>query len=544
MTASPSFPCVTSIIRRGTVLARRDADGFYYVGAVRDEEEPGVFLVEFREPCVGGERFPSMLQKTRASDIIQYEEALRRCIVPGDNVLAPWEPQTTRYGPGTVLLGLETRDPLRAAEDEELTIRFWNGKKSTVALKLAVWISPSAHHRIVDGLQRPISSRLYEQDTAGSSSTYVIRERCSTAPITTCSAHHIHRHAHSHLPHCCSPTHSICTCCHDPKCQDWWSLSPRTTVYVPGKEEPNGEELISTLKMKAERLRERRYSSSSSQTEGNESSDDESDDETRLSRTTQSTMVDSAVNTDSSLWEKTKTDLSDRPEWKYWKRSQPEPFYRKPGIMKSKNKSATAGSKVATLSDLYGASNQSALFETISDSPSRRLTMRDVLVHTDFNPSLKDQASPAVERLGESEVVKLQKKKETEDRQQQKKIKHLEWEQKREKEAGEKYSGSQEAHRLKTLQRLQNEEQKLKDAQARNINVMKTKMATQEERSDRHQTMATEEKKKEERRLGHLRKEAQRRKFQDHYKQVAERVFQAEQQEGRSGHHRELTVPA
>ncbi|XP_073515664.1 uncharacterized protein C11orf16 homolog [Phyllobates terribilis] len=559
-TVSPTFPRLTSIIRRDTVLARRDPDGFYYVGVVIQEEGPGVFLIEFTRPCVEGERYPTMLQKTRACDIIQHEEALGHCLVPGDNVLAPWEPQLARYGPGTVVLGLETRDPLRAAEDEQLTISFWNGKKSTVPLQVAVWISPSVHHRIVDALHRPISSRLCSQDTARSSTTYVITERC--VPVPVCSAEHIHKRrcdchsVHSHV------THPHCSCfstrCYDPKCQDWWPLSPRTTVYVHGNKDLDDGDLSSTMKMKGERRRqgERRFSSSS-ECEGQESLD-ESDGETYLSKTTQSTMVDSAVNTDSSLWEKLKLETSDRPEWRYWKRGQPEPFYRKPGIITPKNKSPTSDPRPAP-SDLIGSSNQSALFETISDSPSRRVTMKDVLIHADFNPSQKVQSPPAVDRLGESEVVKLEHKKQKQKHQQKKKMNHVEWEQKRENEAGEKYSDSQEAHRMKTLHRLQNEEQKLRDERERNVTAMTAKMAAQEERSGWHQTLAVEDKKKGERRMGHLRKvreridqkefekcaaneqrerdhmEARRRRVQDHYQQVAERVYQAEQQGGRSG---------
>ncbi|XP_069594578.1 uncharacterized protein C11orf16 homolog [Ranitomeya imitator] len=565
-TASPTFPRLTSIIRRNTVLARRDLDGFYYVGVVIQEEDPGVFLIEFSKPCVEGERYPAMLQKTRACDIIQHEEALRHCVVPGDNVLAPWEPQLTRYGPGTVILGLETRDPLRGAEDEQLTISFWNGKKSTVPLQVAVWISPSVHHRIVDTLHRPVSSR---PCTARSSTTYVITERCAPVPIPVCSADHIHRcnchsvHSHVTHPHCSC----FSTCCYDPKCQDWWPLSPRTTVYVHGNKELDEGDLSSTMKMKGERRRqgECRFSSSSSESEGQESLDDESDSETYLSKTTQSTMVDSAVNTDSTLWEKPKLEPSGRPEWRYWKRGQPEPFYRKPGIITPKSKPCTSDLRSAP-SDIIGSSNQSALFEAISDSPSRRLTMKDVMIHTDFNPSQKVQSPPAVDRLGESEVVKLQHKKQKQKHQQKKKIKHLEWEQKRENEAGEKYSDSQEAHRMKTLHRLQNEEQKLKDERERNVTAMTAKITAQEERSERYQTLAVEDKKKEERRLGHLRKvreridqkefekcavneqrerdhmEARRRRVQDHYQQVAERVYQAEQQGGRSGSHQDAEV--
>ncbi|XP_056410351.1 uncharacterized protein C11orf16 homolog [Hyla sarda] len=577
MTVSPTFPCLTPIIRRETVLARRDPDGFYYVGAVRQEEEPGVFLIEFAKPCVQAERFPAMLQKTHTRDIIQHEEALRHCIVPGDNVLAPWELQLTRYGPGTVILGLETRDPLRATEDEELTISFWNGKKSSVPLRVAVWVSPSVYHRIVDALHRPISSRLYGLETAQSGTTYIVTECCATAPIPACHDEHVYKHgcvrphfAHQHCSCCYFPTRSICTCCHNAKCHNWWPLSPRTTVYIQ-RDKDAGEDFRSSMRIKEERGgHSGRGFSSSSETEGEESLDDESDDDdddTCLSKTTQSTMVDSAVNTDSSLWEKIKMDTRDRPDWKYWKRGQPEPFHRKPGIIKSEKKASFPDPKAA-LSDIFRSSNQSALFDTIAGSPSRRLTMKDVLVHQDYTTTRKEQSPPAVERLGESEFAKLKLKKEMEEKQQKKKMKNLEWERKRETEAGEKYRESQEAHRVKTLQRLQNEEKKLKDEEARHVSILKTKMAAQEERGDHRQTIATEDKRKEEQRMGHLRTvrekihqreyqkcaeteerernhmKAQRRRVQDHYKQVAEKVYQAEQQGGRSGSQRALSMEA
>ncbi|KAG9465462.1 hypothetical protein GDO78_018322 [Eleutherodactylus coqui] len=207
---------------------------------------------------------------------------------------------------------------LAATEDEELTVSFWNGKKSTVPLRVAIWISPSVHYRIVDTLHRPISSRLSYRDTADRSATY-----SSAVAVPMCSADHAHKYRchchsiHSHLPTCC---------------QDWWPLSPRTTVYIRGKKDVDEELLNPTMKTRARRCKQRdRRSSSSSEAEGEESLDDESDDETCLSKTTQTTMVDSAVNTDSSLWGKQRLDTSDRPDWKYWKRNQPEPFYRKPG---------------------------------------------------------------------------------------------------------------------------------------------------------------------------------------------------------------------
>lgn len=59
-----------------------------------------------------GQDTPSW-QKAASSDILECVNGMRHSILPGDKVMAPWEPEQKRYGPGTVLQGMETRDPLR-----------------------------------------------------------------------------------------------------------------------------------------------------------------------------------------------------------------------------------------------------------------------------------------------------------------------------------------------------------------------------------------------------------------------------------------------
>ncbi|KAM8938745.1 uncharacterized protein C11orf16 homolog [Pelodytes ibericus] len=571
-----AFTCLSPLMVNTTVLAQRRHDGFYYLANLKQEEEPGVFLIEFNKP--GGDRYRTMLQKTEAKDLIQYLDALRRCIVPGDMVLAPWEPGQVRYGPGTVILGLETRDPLRASEDEELTVSFWNGKKARVPLGVAVQISPSVFRRIVDQLHQPISSQQTFQDRDPKTTTYAFTDRITTAPTLQYlpSQHHLHNwqyhsNTHQHCSCCCFPNHQSCTCCHDPKCQEWWPLSP--TVYVQGKrEQGRNEETFSSTRGRERPQREKSPQlSTSSESVSDESFDEDdgdSDQETWLSKTTQSTMVDSGVNTDSSLWDKPRMDISDRPDWRYWKRSQAEPFYRKPGLKGNRSKSAASKSRPgAPCPDSFDSTNQNALFETIRDSPIRRLTIKDVLVHTDFNPSDKPQAPPVAERLGQSEVEKLRKKKIMLEKHKEKKMKHCEWEAKREQNADQKYSESQEVHRGLTLQRLRKEDLKVKEQEARNTQNIKTKKAARESHDLRLQTLAAEEKQKEQRRLHHLRNirekidqrefekcatneqreinhvEAQRRKVNNHYRQVAEKVLQAEH-EPQSGSRKALSFQA
>eukprot|EP00061_Rhincodon_typus_P018850 g48205.t1 len=74
----------------------------------------GLFLVEFDKSTKDPrEKWQVSVQKTALHDIILYNEAMRHSVLSGDKVLAPWEPDETRYGPGTVAFGIETRDPLQ-----------------------------------------------------------------------------------------------------------------------------------------------------------------------------------------------------------------------------------------------------------------------------------------------------------------------------------------------------------------------------------------------------------------------------------------------
>ncbi|XP_053305192.1 uncharacterized protein C11orf16 homolog [Spea bombifrons] len=566
-----SFGCPSPVAPHTAVLARRQRDGFYYLATVKQEECRGVFLIEFDKPAGG--RHQTQLQKTAADDLIPYYDALRRCIVPGDTVLSPWEPEQVRYGPGIVTLGLETRDPLRVTEDEELTVSFWNGKKARVPLGVAVWVSPSVYWRVMDALHQPIGSRQAVQD--GEVAAHACADRFTSAP-QLCLGSQLYRHewlqrpacsphAHRRCACCCYPKYPTCTCCWDPKCPDWWSLTPTATVYVRGKKEDGEDTSLSSRRREIPtRERSRQLSSSSESEEETEESldddDDDSDQETWLSKTTLSTTVDSGVNTDSSLWDKPQADISERPEWKYWRRSPPEPFHRKPGHgeKKMKGRTSKADSGVSWV-DGAGSTNQSALFERIADSPGKSLTVRDVLVHQDFHPSDARSAPPAVERLGESEAEKLRRKQAVLETRKEKIIKHREWEEKREQNEDQKYSDGQEAHRVKTLQRLKHEDVKLKEKASRAAQSMKAKQEARESNSLRLQTIAAEDKQKEQRRMEHLRhvrekidqrefekcaanerreikqEEARRRKVNDRYRDVAEKVALAEKQETRGG---------
>ncbi|XP_054828020.1 uncharacterized protein C11orf16 homolog isoform X3 [Eublepharis macularius] len=145
------------------ILARRDTDGYYYLGTIikKVESEKTSFLVQFTK--LFGVEDTTCVQTTASSDILEYVNGMKHSILPGDKVLAPWEPEQKRYGPGTVTLGIENRDPLRAKEDEEITVSFWNGKKVRVPLGVALWIPPTQWKRIVEMIHMPLSSRKKNQ---------------------------------------------------------------------------------------------------------------------------------------------------------------------------------------------------------------------------------------------------------------------------------------------------------------------------------------------------------------------------------------------
>lgn len=76
-----------------------------------------MFLVEFTRLLDLHGRHSVCVQKAAKDDILEYANGMKHSLLPGDKVLAPWEPDLVRYGPGTVLTGIETRDPLRGKKD-------------------------------------------------------------------------------------------------------------------------------------------------------------------------------------------------------------------------------------------------------------------------------------------------------------------------------------------------------------------------------------------------------------------------------------------
>ncbi|KAM9149382.1 uncharacterized protein C11orf16 homolog [Pangshura tecta] len=485
------------------VLARRDSDGFYYLGTIKQEIEGkrGTFLVEFDKPLASDDKYSVCVQKTARDDILEYVNGMRHSIFPGDKVLAPWEPDLVRYGPGTILLGIETRDPLRASEDEEIMVCFWNNKKVKVPLGVALWIPPDTWERIIEMIHMPFTSRLKLTTPPTTTSSYNSTCRLLRAPIHSCA------------------------------------LDDGLKLESPKENEPTAAAATA--------------SSSSS-------SDLESEEAMGLM---ESTVVDSAVNTDSSLFKKPKLKDAARPEWKYWKRSQAKSHPRNPGISIPSNKCTKGKAESGTIFSLdmhtVAPTNQSAMFETIEQSPRRHLTLKDVLIYHDFKPPRRPQATPFLEKLGENQIECERQRRACMEQKREKKIQQQQWEREREQQAEEKYCTAQEHRRNKKLQHFENEDMKVKEQDRKQNQTMKTKQLAQQRTNLKMQTMAEEDRQKGQQRLAHLQRvrethnerefnkciaeeikekqsqEARRRRVETQYKLMAEKISQDEKQKGK-----------
>ncbi|KFV50927.1 Uncharacterized protein C11orf16, partial [Tyto alba] len=308
------------------VLVRGEQDGFYYHGTVKEEieNERGMFLVEFAKPLVSHGKHPVCAQKTAQDDILEYVNRMKHSLLPGDKVLAPWEPDMARYGPGTVLTGIETRDPLRASEDEEITVQFWNDKMVKLPRGVALWIPPSLWERIVEMIHMPFTSRV---KLRGSPDTDCCIFSCSPKPalIPVCAVHSLAKHCllcsacwphfHYHCDGvCCLSAYVRCICCCHPHVNAWWPLPSRSLVFQSETEEVESSTEHSPCLLEVKGPKEAAAAVAAS----SPSSDSEQDQEPFP---TESTVVDSAVNTGSGRPEKPRLKDSAVVEWKYWKRS-------------------------------------------------------------------------------------------------------------------------------------------------------------------------------------------------------------------------------
>ncbi|XP_078663457.1 uncharacterized protein LOC144906758 isoform X1 [Branchiostoma floridae x Branchiostoma belcheri] len=345
-TTSLEFSPSASLIMRGTrVLARRDEDGYYYMGTVANQlpDAKGRFMIEFdKAPTL-----KSRMQETGIYDMIAHVDAFRHKIVPGDKVLAPWEETGRRFGPGTVLEGVERRFEDSIDDDEDLVVTFWNGKTESVPRHKAIWIPLMLYERVIFELQMPVAAREkfleanpgwpYESPP-GYPSTYIVGDPAEFTPP---------KPARIKSPHLVSSTRHVYMPTHYPTYPYpwyWYPVVPSTLDTKDDGKIPGADVTKDQLNRKVlQQLREnklllddtreemkdlrRSLKKSKSIDSGLSSLSDYED----LYEYEDFTPREKSTNTDWSLYKETKgTQKEERPPWRYWSRTPRSPVSKAP----------------------------------------------------------------------------------------------------------------------------------------------------------------------------------------------------------------------
>ncbi|XP_058607266.1 uncharacterized protein C11orf16 homolog isoform X3 [Onychostoma macrolepis] len=364
--------CVSARVMRGAelfpgcrVLARREIDGFYYLGTIIHQGRGNLYTVEFDKFGSEGNTFMETLntvQQTCQPDMVSLASAHRHSIIPGDTVLAPWEPDMRQYGPGRVISGMELRDPLKSDEGLlGLQVLFWNGMTIHVPKQLAVWIPASRYEQIIKDLQhyssRPCCSRV---------------SHCGTMNCFEFPCHRCNHHSLSSIP----PCHCLVRRC--------WPMF----MSSPLLNKQRRDELESKVDLQLKELQSSQQtqvpSSSSSSTSDSENEEDTAAGKHRPSR---SELVSRSVNTEISCLRKPYTHPETRPAWRYWKMGSAEPQHMQPGrAVRSPNVSHSwprdTGNS-GSFTDNSMMTNHSSLFKLVPDSPKRGVNMREIFGSTE-----------------------------------------------------------------------------------------------------------------------------------------------------------------
>ncbi|KAF4009042.1 hypothetical protein G4228_000412, partial [Cervus hanglu yarkandensis] len=324
------------------VLARREPDGFYYRAQIKAApeaspslERQGVLLVEFEAPLVTGPELPAQRQSVVfEEDVIQFSPTMEYSLQPGDKVLAPWGPDQQRYGPGTVLLGLEARDPQRASpKEEEITVHFWNGRTAPVPLRGVQWVPPAVWKKAVDGLHKPYTREHPRPLVWAPCCSLVgpvaglVTSGLPWSPPFLCAPCYPHAS--------CQLLVQGCLCCCPLAGPTWWPLIRTSGVAAREPPETELKPTAQLLPLESPKEEEVAVQAAMAVSSSSAASSEDEDLENELEMgPPQRLLVDSTVNTDPILLEKSPRKQGGlcQPEWRYWRRNGPEPHPGKPGI--------------------------------------------------------------------------------------------------------------------------------------------------------------------------------------------------------------------
>ncbi|KAJ7402965.1 hypothetical protein BTVI_81804 [Pitangus sulphuratus] len=124
------------------------------------------FVIEFDKSRARKGKVQLRLQETPLYDILHYEDARRQRLAPGDRVLAPWEARAERFGPGTVLKVVESKEEHLAHNRSGVLVNFWNGQTREVSCDKALQIPLPLSERIILEVQMPLAARQMVVDSS------------------------------------------------------------------------------------------------------------------------------------------------------------------------------------------------------------------------------------------------------------------------------------------------------------------------------------------------------------------------------------------
>ncbi|XP_055505946.1 uncharacterized protein C11orf16 homolog [Leucoraja erinacea] len=537
-----------------SVLARQESDGFFYLGKIKQEVRKGIFLIEFDKSTMDqDDKCQIFVQKTALHDIIQYNEGMRHAVVPGDNVLAPWESDRIRYGPGIVVFGIETRDPLQAMEDDEISVKFWNAKTVKVSKNVAMWIPSTMYKRVLQELLTPLSSRHQVMDNEFTSCRDVclhgphvneLARQCHFEPMCTQSLfshfpghdpYHNYWNGFYHGFHCL-PVYPPCYCFQEviPPV-GWFPVTPKYINSTTCDADALDKKI--TLQLQELDVPKKKFSEKllSSPSSASSSEDSDSSLETIVCKPT---LEDKGVNTYSVL-ERSRGKARDRPGWRYWRQSHQKPHGRKPETLSaSPLRSAPDSSHLKSSVQLQnlGPTNRSAMFKSVDHACSQnRVTMKDVLTYQKphVTSSTGVQSPPIQERLGESQLPRDCQHQEATERSRMKKLQRRQWEKDREQQCENKYQNIQQKRREKVRYRLQNEFKQLEEGEQMLDKMERAKQSLQQQTQSRIQSIAREDKEKEARRLARLQQVTARKDMKEAEKTKAVEIKEIQLQQAR-----------
>ncbi|XP_054663278.1 uncharacterized protein LOC129198174 isoform X2 [Grus americana] len=321
-----SSPEASKFMRGARVLARREADGYYYLGHIAQESSRERFLIEFDKSHTLKGKVQLRMQETPLYDILHYEDARQQPLAPGDRVLAPWEARAERFGPGTVLKVMENKESRLGYNRRGVLVNFWNGRTKEVSSYQALRIPLPLSERIILELQMPLAARQMVVDSS-LDYPYIV------TPGYRASGHY--RHGHTDLDYWPRGLYSTqpcakcsCRCTSLPHCclEAWEPTRPtgckvqQEDAFIPGTSLPKEE----VSKKIEEQLSKVRISTSESVSREEEKKENKRLKTENISKDVKScleedndvvepkkspqremvhAMVDTAVNTDSCLME-------------------------------------------------------------------------------------------------------------------------------------------------------------------------------------------------------------------------------------------------